>query len=116
MLNQRHAAAHKVAAHLFPTEESLQDTISDNLRLQLAIVEARRESGVRKNLGSDALLHLAESGRALASAWQSLLAAHASLHDDQLKAGLSAFNYGDNDQTPKFSEPAGELQPLRVAC
>ena len=115
MLNRRHAAAQKVAAHLFPAEENLQDTISDNLRLQLAIVEARRESGVRKNLGSDALLHLADTGRALASAWQSMLAAHASLHDDQRQAGLSAFTYGDNDQTPKFGEPTGDHNVLRAA-
>lgn len=116
MLNQRHAAAQKVAAHLMPAEADLQETIVKNARLQIAIVEARRESRAPKNLGVTALVHLADAGRSLAEAWRSTTEAHKALHEDQRLGGLSAFAYGEVDDTPSTA-PSGIVGPqvLKVA-
>ncbi|MFA5989942.1 MAG: hypothetical protein WC803_10100 [Sphingomonas sp.] len=116
MLNHRHAAAQKVAAHLMPTETDVQSAIVANARLQIAIVEARQEARAPKNLGVLALVHLADSAKHLAGAWQAMVEAHSALHEDQRLAGLRTFNYGDFQETPsKLPSGAIEDQDLRAA-
>lgn len=108
MLNQRHAAAQKVAAHLMPAEDDLQNSIVRNAQLQIAIVEARRDAGVPKNIGTEALVHLAGVSQSLAQAWRGMIEAHHALHEDQRLSGLGAFAYGDVTNTPKRAALADE--------
>jgi hypothetical protein len=115
MLNQRLAAAQKVAAHLLPTEHNLQGTMLQNLKLQVAIMEARDEARVGKNVGAVALLHLADAQRGLAVAWKSMTDAHGALHEDQRLAGLGAVSFGDADTSPTGQQPEEEMSLLRVA-
>lgn len=116
MLNQRHSAAQKVAAHLFPAERDINASMRRTAELTLAILDARAEARVNVTLGVDALRHNAQAGVSLAEAWGSMVLTHKALRQDQHEAGLDAVSYGDNDQCVEIFIPGAHLSSVATAA
>jgi hypothetical protein len=55
MLNQRLAAARKVADELLPAEADLDNAILHASRLAIAVIEGRREAKLPLNVGQEGL-------------------------------------------------------------
>jgi hypothetical protein len=106
MLNQRLAAAKTVAAHLFPTEQLIEDAIVNNARLSIAVVEGRQSAKLPITAGQESLTALASVAAALLEARSQIAAAHACLADDKQQMGLGARSMGDWGECP----PAGAKQ------
>ena len=101
MLNDRLSAAQMVASHLFPTESLIEDAILRASRLAIAIVEGRQSASLPITAGQASLTEVANATASLIEARARIGAAHASLAEDKIQAGLGARSMGDWGECPK---------------
>jgi hypothetical protein len=95
MLNQRLAAARKVADELLPAEARLDDAILHASRLAIAVIEGRREAKLPLNTGQEGLALMSQAAAKLVDARGDIMAAHVALRETQDEIGLRAVSFGD---------------------
>ena len=100
MLNQRLTAARRIAAELFPLERDLDSTFLRLNRLTTSIVEGRIEARMPITTGQSSLDELAAAANLLIEARRRVAAAHATLAEERLNAGLRQYAMGDVDECP----------------
>ncbi len=100
MLNDRLAAARKIAAEIFTLESDIESTFLRATRLSAAIVEGRRNARMPISAGQDSLRELAAATTLLIEARTCVAAAQASLAEERIHAGLRLYGMGDVDDCP----------------
>lgn len=103
MLNQRLAAAQKVAQELMPMEASIEEALMRGSRLALAILEGRQSAKLPITAGQESLKALASTQAALLEARSTIAEAHALLNDEKTRIGLGARSMGDWGECPPAS-------------
>jgi hypothetical protein len=106
MLNDRLQAARRIADALIPAETDIDAALASTSRLAAAVAEGRRETRLPIALCQESLAALAKASQALVEARAAIGAAHASLAEDRVKAGLRAYGMGDLGDCPSTT---GEL-------
>lgn len=109
MLNDRLTAARRIAGELFPLERELEATFLRTNRLMTAIVEGRIVTNMPIGTGQESLAELAGATALLVEARARIAAAHASLAQERLAAGLRQFGMGDVNECPPATKPSGLL-------
>jgi len=104
MLNQRLNAARKIAEALIPSETDIEAAIASTSRLVAAIVEGRAGTNLPVSIGQDSLAALNATITGLITARASIAAAHASLAQDRINAGLRAYGMGDVSDCPSTAQ------------
>ncbi|HEX5258592.1 MAG TPA: hypothetical protein VFW35_07415 [Sphingomicrobium sp.] len=107
MLNQRLQAAHRIANALIPAEADIDAALASTSRLAAAVAEGRRETRLPIAMCQESLVALAKASQALVEARAAIGAAHASLAEDRVNAGLKAYGMGDLGDCPPTT---GELK------
>lgn len=88
MLNKRLAAAQKVAAQLYASEEALDALITEVGKLTAVMPAARAEAGVSAMFGQEAMVSANQVLGALISARGALLETHRNLDETKDQMGL----------------------------
>ncbi|MBV7256378.1 hypothetical protein KCG44_06210 [Pacificimonas sp. WHA3] len=113
MLNQRLAAAQKVAVRLHAAEEALDAALAETAHLTASMPTARAEAGVSAMFGQDALLFANEAISALVAARGALLETHRKLDETKNQMGLRTYmGPGGPKPIPTGGE---ESQPVRLS-
>jgi hypothetical protein len=107
MLNVRLQAAHRIADALIPAEADIDAALASTSRLVAAVAEGRRDTRLPIAICQDSLAALSRAAQALIEARAAIGAAHASLAEDRINAGLRAYGMGDLGDCPPTT---GELK------
>lgn len=95
MLNERLAAARKVAGELLPAEAKLDETILHASRLAIAVIEGCKTARMPIDTGQDGLVLMTRAAAKLVEARGEMLAAHVAFKETQEEIGLKAVSFGD---------------------
>jgi len=106
MLQERLAAAHRIADHLRKAEEAIDDAIINLSALMGALPAERRAVRMRPSLGHEAVAKTAEAIALSGQLRSAVIDAHKALFTVQAEVGLSAYAIG-----PTSDQPAGMLEP-----
>ena len=109
MLNQRTAAARRVADELLPAETELDDAILHASRLAIAVIEGRRMARLPLDTGQEGLAFMSRATAKLIDARGDLMAAHVALREAKDQIGLRAVSFGDIHESPDRN--MAELKP-----
>jgi hypothetical protein len=109
MLNQRLAAARKVADELLPAEADLDNAILHASRLAIAVIEGRRSAKLPLNTGQEGLAFMSRAAAKLIEARGDIMAAHVALRETQHEIGLRTVSFGDIHESP--DKNVAELTP-----
>ena len=101
MLNQRLAAARKVADELLPAEADLDNAILHASRLAIAVIEGRKTAKLPLDTGQEGLALMARAASKLVDARGDIIAAHVALRDTKDGIGLRAVSFGDIHESPE---------------
>jgi|TARA_R100000501_G_scaffold10060_2_gene19905 hypothetical protein len=111
MLNQRMAAAQKVADRLFSAEAALDSALAEVAQLTAAVPIARAEAGLSAMFGQDALQAAQAAVTALVDARGKLLETHRQLDNTKDQMGLRTKMFGGGMPKP---EPLSAEQPRHL--
>jgi len=115
MLNERRAAARKVAANLFALEEALDIALAQAGGLAAVLPAARAEARVSAVVGQDAIGSTAEALALLVQARAKVIEAHHHLQETRVQLGLREVSVGDLLPKPAAAS-AEDRQPLRAVA
>lgn len=118
MLNERLAAARRIANHLTNAEEAIDDAIINLATLMAALPAERRAVSMRASLGHEAVAKTAQAIALSGELRTAIIDAHKALFTVQTEVGLSAYAVGPTAEPPmSLLEPETEQrqQRLRVA-
>lgn len=109
MLNERLAAAKKVAASLYKAEDEIDEAIASTSALIMSIMEARADAKLPAVMGQTALNELGAAVATLIEVRQAVAKAHEELDvtRDQLRLPVRAWG----DQFPKPPPPSAAQEP-----
>ena len=100
MLNQRLAAAQRVADELLPAETELDNAILHTSRLAIGVIEGRRTAKLPLNTGQEGLALVSRATAKLVDARSDIIAAHVAFRQTQDDIGLRAVSFGDIHESP----------------
>ena len=100
MLNERLAAARRVADELFPAEADLDNAILHASRLAIAVIEGRKSAKLPITAGQEGLALVSRAAAKLVDARGDIGAAHVAFRDTQEEIGLRAVSFGDIYECP----------------
>jgi hypothetical protein len=100
MLNQRLAAARRVADELLPAETDLDNAIVRAARLAIAVIEGRRSAKLPLDTGQEGLAFMSRATAKLVDARGDIMAAHVAFRETQEEIGLKAVSFGDIHESP----------------
>jgi len=100
MLNQRLAAARRVADELLPAETDLDNAIVRAARLAIAVIEGRRSAKLPLDTGQEGLAFMSRATAKLVDARGDIMAAHVAFRETQEEIGLKAVSFGDYWESP----------------
>jgi hypothetical protein len=100
MLNQRLAAARKVADELLPAETDLDNAILHASRLAIAVIEGRRSARLPLDTGQEGLAMMSRATAKMVDARGDIMAAHVAFRETQDEIGLRAVSFGDLWESP----------------
>lgn len=100
MLQQRLAAAHRVAEQLRATEEVIDDTLIELSNLFAALPRERRNANLSPVSGQAAIAAVSRAVSLAGELRQSIIDAHLALHTTQREAGLEARSFGTSADKP----------------
>lgn len=100
MLNQRLAAARKVADELLPAEADLDNAILHASRLAIAVIEGRRSARLPLNVGQEGLALISRAATKLIDARADIIDAHVAFRQTQDEIGLRTVSFGDVHPSP----------------
>lgn len=115
MLNQRLAAARRVADELIPAEFDLDNAILHTSRLAIAVIEGRRAAKLPLNVGQEGLSLVSRAATKLIEARGDFIEAHLAFRDTQDDIGLRAVSFGDLWESPDKSTAGMPNQSANVA-
>ncbi len=118
MLQERLAAARRIANHLTNAEEAIDDAIINLSTLMAALPAERRAANMRASLGHDAMAKTAQAIALSGELRTAIIDAHKALFTVQAEVGLKAYAIGPTSETPNgMLEPETEHRrtALRVA-
>lgn len=118
MLQDRLAAAHRIANHLTAAEEAIDDAIITLSTLMAALPAERRAVKLRPALGHEAMAKTAHAIALSGELRTAIIDAHKALFTVQAEVGLKAFAIGPTaDSAHGMLEPETEHRrtALRVA-
>ncbi|MBA2466184.1 MAG: hypothetical protein H0V46_01085 [Sphingomonas sp.] len=95
MLNERLAAARKVADQLLPAEADLDSAILHASRLAIAVIEGAKTAKLPIDTGQEGLALVARASAKLVEARGEILAAHVAFRETQDDIGLRTLSFGD---------------------
>jgi multidrug resistance efflux pump len=115
MLNQRRAAAEKVAQRLAAAEAAIDRALTCAAELNAALPSARAEAGISAVVGQEALDGAADVYSRLVAARRSIVETHRKLDETKTQIGLRTVAIGDGLDKPDPIRPSGEAdRPLRM--
>lgn len=100
MLNQRLAAAQKVADELLPAETNLDNAILHASRLAIAVIEGRKSAKLPLDTGQEGLALMSRAAAKLVEARGDIMSAHVAFRETQEEIGLRAVSFGDLWESP----------------
>ena len=100
MLNQRLAAARKVADELLPAETDLDNAILHASKVAIAVIEGRRSAKVPLNVGQEGLALVSRAATKLIDARGDIIDAHVAFRATQDEIGLRTVSFGDIHESP----------------
>jgi hypothetical protein len=100
MLNQRRAAAIKVAEGLFALERAIDEALSQAAELNRIMPQAWAEANLSCVVGQEAFDGAAAVFATLAKARRQVVETHGSLNDTKVRIGLRTLSFGDGTTKP----------------
>lgn len=100
MLQQRMAAAHRVAEQLRTTEEMVDDTLIELSNLFAALPRERRNANLSPVTGQAAVSHVSRAVALAGELRQAVIDAHLALRVTQREAGLETRSFGPCTEPP----------------
>ena len=113
-MNKKLEAGQRVAARLFPAENTIDDALVANASLVIATVTARRELQAPCGTNQGVLTELMAAGNLLVEARQKTVRAHAKFVQIRADEGMDELEFGCQRPCLESTQPAPEAR-LQIA-
>lgn len=113
-MNDLIEAGRRVAARLFPAENTIDDAIIANASLQIALVTARRETQQPAGVIQLAIQDAVESAAALSEARRKMVGVHARIVKMRTEMGVPGYGFGCEAPCLQSDQPAEQAEATKL--